>query len=139
MKLNDIFTRGAVAVGPQETLTTVARLMQEHNVGTVVVVEDQRPVGIVTDRDLALALGAKGFSPQTHVEKTMSRHVLAIPEDTGIYAATQYMRECKVRRLPIVDKQDRVVGMVTLDDLLRFLGRELYNLGEGIKHEMEVR
>jgi predicted phosphoribosyltransferase len=52
MKLNDIFTRNVVTAGPEETLAAVALRMQEHNVGTVVVVENQRPVGIVTDRDL---------------------------------------------------------------------------------------
>jgi len=113
--------------------------MQEHNVGTVVIVEDRRPVGIVTDRDLALALGAQGVSVQAQVQKVMTPHVLAIPEDTGIYTATKFMREREVRRLPIVDREDRLVGIVTLDDLLRFLGRELYNLAEGIKHEMEVK
>jgi CBS domain-containing protein len=134
MKLNEIFTRSVVTAGPEETLAAVALRMQEHNVGTVVVVEDRRPVGIVTDRDLALALGA-----QAPVQKVMTQHVLAIPEDTGIYTATKFMREREVRRLPIVDKEDRLVGIVTLDDLLRFLGRELYNLAEGIKHEMEVK
>jgi CBS domain-containing protein len=139
MKLNDIFTRNVVTAAPEETLAAVALQMQEHNVGTVVIVENRRPVGIVTDRDLALALGAQGVSPQAQVQKAMTRHVLAIPEDTGIYTATQFMREREVRRLPIVDREDRLVGIVTLDDLLRFLGRELYNLAEGIKHEMEVR
>jgi CBS domain-containing protein len=113
--------------------------MQEHNVGTVVIVEDRRPVGIITDRDLALALGARDVSPQAQVQKVMTRHVLAIPEDTGIYTATKFMRERGVRRLPVVDGEDRLVGIVTLDDLLHFLGRELYNLAEGIKHEMEVK
>jgi len=69
----------------------------------------------------------------------MTHHVLAIPEDMSIYTATRFMREREVRRLPNVDKEDCLVGLVTLDDLLRFLGRELYNLGEGIKHEMEVK
>jgi predicted transcriptional regulator len=69
----------------------------------------------------------------------MTRHVLAIPEDTSIYAATRFMRERQVRRLPIVDREDHLVGMVTLDDLLRFLGQELHNLAEGIKHEVEVK
>jgi CBS domain-containing protein len=64
VKLNDIFTRAVVTAGPEETLAAVAKKMQEHNVGTVVIVEDRRPVGIVTDRDLALALGARGVSPQ---------------------------------------------------------------------------
>lgn len=139
MKLNEVFTRRVVTAGPEETLAKVALEMQEHNVGTVVVVENQRPVGIVTDRDLALALGAQGVNPQTQVQKVMTRHVLAIPEDTGMYAATKFMREREVRRLPIVDREDRLVGIVTLDDLLRFLGRELYNLAEGIKDEMKVK
>jgi CBS domain-containing protein len=139
MKLNDIFTRTVVTATPEETLATVALRMQEHNIGTVVIVEDRRPVGIVTDRDLALALGAQGISPQAQVQKVMSRHVLAIPEDTGIYTATKFMKEREVRRLPIVDREDRLVGIVTLDDLLRFLGRELYNITEGITHEMEVK
>jgi CBS domain-containing protein len=139
MKLNDIFTRNVVTAGPKDTLAAVATQMQEHNVGTVVIVDNRRPVGIVTDRDLALALGAQGISPQAQVQKVMTHHVLAIPEDTGIYAATKYMREREVRRLPIVDREDRLVGIVSLDDLLRFLARELYNLAEGIKHETEVK
>lgn len=139
MKLNDIFTRNVIIAGPEDTLATVALRMQEHNIGTVVIVENQRPVGIITDRDLALALGARGVSPQAEVQEVMTRHVLAIPEDTGIYTATQFMRKREVRRLPIVDREDRLIGIVTLDDLLRFLGRELYNLAEGIKHETEVR
>jgi CBS domain-containing protein len=139
MKLNDIFTRNLVTATPEETLATVALRMQKPNVGTVVVVEDRRPVGIVTDRDLALALGARGVSPQAQIQKVMTPHVLAIPEDMGIYTATKFMREREVRRLPIVDREDRLVGIVSLDDLLRFLGRELYNLAEGIKHEAEVK
>jgi CBS domain-containing protein len=139
MKLNEIFTRNVVTGRPDETVAAVAFRMQEHNVGTVVIVDNQRPVGIITDRDVALALGAQGLSPQTPVRKVMSQHVLAIPEDMGIYTASRFMRDRQVRRLPVVDREDRVVGMVTLDDLLRFLGRELYNLAEGIKHEMEVK
>jgi len=139
MKLNEIFTRSVVTARPEDTLATIALKMQEHNIGTIVIVKERRPVGIVTDRDLALALGAQGFSPQSQVQKVMTLHVLAIPEDTGVYSATRFMRERKVRRLPIVDREDRLVGIVTLDDLLSFLGQELYNLAEGIKFEMEVK
>jgi CBS domain-containing protein len=139
MKLNDLFTRNVVTGGPEETLAEIAFRMQEHNVGTVVIVDKQRPVGIITDRDLALALGARGVSAQAAVRKVMRQHVLAIPEDMGIYTATRFMRDRQVRRLPIVDREDHVVGIVTLDDLVRFLGRELYNLAEGIKQEMDVK
>jgi CBS domain-containing protein len=139
MKLNEVCTRSVVTARPEETLAAVALRMQEHNVGTVVVVEERRPIGILTGRDLALALGAREVSRQAPVREVMTRHVLAIPEDTGIYTASQFMRERQVRRLPVVDREDRLVGIVTLDDLLRFLGRELYNLAEGIKREMEVK
>jgi CBS domain-containing protein len=139
MKISDMFNRQVITAGPQETLAAVALRMQDHNVGTVAIAEAQRPVGIVTDRDLALALGARGVSPQAPAQTVMTRRVLAIPEDTGIFSATQYIRECGVRRLPIVDREDRLVGIVSLDDLLRVLGRELANLAEGIEHEAEVK
>jgi CBS domain-containing protein len=139
MKLCDLFTRVVITAKPEESLKAVALRMQEHNVGAVVIVQGDRPVGMVTDRDLALALGADGVPPQEQVQKVMKRRVLAIPEDTGVFTATKYMRECQVRRLPIVDREDRLVGIVTLDDLVPCLGGELWNLVEGIKLEMEVK
>ena len=139
MKLNDLFTRNVVTAGPDEALAGVARRTQEHNVGTVVVIEGARPVGIITDRDLALALGARGLSPQAPVREVMTRHVLAVPEDTGVFTATRFIQERKVRRLPVVDREDRLVGLVSLDDLLRWLARELSNLAEGIGPEVQVK
>jgi CBS domain-containing protein len=139
MKLSELFTKGAVTAGPDETLAAVAQRMQQHNVGTVVIVENQRPIGIVTDRDLALALGARSIDRQARVQTVMARRVLAIPDDTGILAATKYIQECAVRRLPVVDREDRVVGIMSLDDLVGLLARELFNLAEGIKHEVEVK
>jgi CBS domain-containing protein len=139
MKLNDLFTRNVVTAGPDEALAGVARRMQDHNVGTVVIVEAGRPVGIITDRDLALALGARGLSPQAPAREVMTRHVLAVPEDTGVFTATRFIQERKVRRLPVVDREDRLVGLVSLDDLLRWLARELSNLAEGIGPEVQVK
>jgi CBS domain-containing protein len=138
MKLNEMFTRSAVTAGPQETVAAVARRMQESNVGAVVIVTNRRPVGMVTDRDLALALGALGVSPQASVQKVMTHHVLAIPEYMGVNTALRFMREPEGLPLPVVDRENRLVGIVTLDDLLRFLGRDLHNLAVGIRHEMEV-
>ena len=139
MKLNDLFTRAVITAGPDEALAGIARRMQEHNVGTVVVVEVGRPVGIITDRDLALALGARGLSPQAPAREVMTRHVLAVPEDTGVFTATRFIQDRKVRRLPVVDREDRLVGLVSLDDLLRWLARELSNLAEGIGPEAQVK
>lgn len=139
MKLSTAFTRGAVTAPPTASLGAVAAQMFRHNVGAVVIEEEMRPVGILTDRDLAEALGFNGHTTDTPVQKAMTRHVLAIPQDTDVFTATQYMRERHVRRLPVVDADDRVVGVVTLDDLLGVLGRELANLAEGIRTEVHVQ
>jgi CBS domain-containing protein len=139
MKLSTTFTRGSITSPPTATLAFVAQLMQSHNVGAVVIVDNLRPLGILTDRDLAMALGAKGMPPSTPAREVMTPHVLAIPDETDFYAATRFMKERGVRRLPIVDRNDQVVGMVTLDDLLGSIGRELGNLAECISNEVRVR
>ena len=69
----------------------------------------------------------------------MTTCVRTVPEGAGIFAATQCMRDGGVRRLPIVDEKGRLTGMVSLDDLMRLLGRELYNLAEGVRHEVKVK
>jgi CBS domain-containing protein len=135
----DTFATILVTAEPTATLSSVALQMREHNVGAVVIVEGQKPVGIVTDRDLALALGAQGAEPEAPVESVMTTPVRTIPDGAGIFAATQCMRDAGVRRLPIVDREGQLVGIVSLDDLMGLLGRELYNLAEGIRHETEVR
>lgn len=136
MRLNDLFTRNVVTATPEESLAALARKMRDHHVGAVVVLEHEHPVGIVTDRDLALTLGAGSARPDSPARDVMTRHVLAIPADTEVFTATRYIRECGVRRLPIVDRDDRVVGLVSLDDLLLRLAGEMFNLSEGIRLSM---
>lgn len=147
MKLSDIVAcvRGGassmkpISAGPTEPLSAVAQRMLEHNVGAVVIVERQKPVGIITDRDLALALGARGVATQAPVKSVMSTPVRTVPEGAGIFAATQCMRDVGVRRLAVVDNDGCLVGIVSMDDLLRLLGGELHNLAEGIHREVAVR
>lgn len=139
MKLSKVFAKKLVTAGLHDSLAAVARNMQKHNVGTVVVVKDRKPWGIITDRDLALAMGAKSVSPKEPVERVMTRVIRVISDDAGIEAATKQMHDHEVRRLPIVDKRNNVVGIVSMDDVLGYLGRELHNLSEGIQHEMQVR
>jgi signal-transduction protein with cAMP-binding, CBS, and nucleotidyltransferase domain len=133
------FVKPVVTAGPQETLAAVGRLMEQHNVGAVVLAEDHRPVGIVTDRDLALHVAARGVPLQTPVARVMSSPVQTVGRDDGVFYTTHSMMESRVRRLPVVDDDGRPVGIVTLDDLLRVLGRELSNLVDGIRSEMEVK
>jgi len=139
IKYVENFFKKVQTAGLSESLASVAHRMEQHNVGAVVIVENQRPVGIVTDRDLALELGARGTTPETPVVKIMTTPVETVARDVGVFGATQAMRELNVRRLVVVDDDGFLCGIVTLDDLLRLLSRELANLTEGIKPEMEVK
>lgn len=139
MKLGLVFTPGVITAPPEAPLGLIGALLGDHNIGAVVIAEDSRPIGIITDRDLALALGAKGHSLHTAAREIMSHPVLAIPDGTDVGIATQYMRDRRVRRLPVVDADDRLLGMVSLDDLLVVLGRELANLADSVRDEVHVR
>jgi CBS domain-containing protein len=133
------FAKKVMTAAPGDSLAAVARTMEEHNVGAVVVTEHHRPVGIVTDRDLALALGVRGSTPQTPVARVMAAPVETIGVADGVFQATQTMRERNVRRLAVVDDAGDLAGVITLDDLLRLLSRDLANLVEGIGPAMQVR
>jgi signal-transduction protein with cAMP-binding, CBS, and nucleotidyltransferase domain len=139
MKSSTFFTKKVFTAGPNDSLAKVAKLMQQHNVGTIVVVEQKRPVGIVTDRDLAMAVCVQKVSLEEHVHNVMTCPVSSMNQDEGIYTATQYMMENAVRRLPVVDSVGQLVGLVSLDDLLLLLSREMNNLAEGITPEVAVK
>jgi signal-transduction protein with cAMP-binding, CBS, and nucleotidyltransferase domain len=138
-KTIETFVKKVVTVLPCESLSSVARAMDQHNVGAVVIAENRKPVGIITDRDLALQLGAHGVSPQTPVVKVMTSPVQTVARDDGVFDTTQAMMELRVRRLPVVDDDGELVGLVTLDDLLRVLSGELSSLVQGVKSEMAVK
>jgi len=133
------FVKRVVTAGPDEPLAGLARRMDEHNVGAVVIVAGHCPVGLVTDRDLALHLGARGTPAHARADQVMSRPVQTVRRDDGAFDTTRQMREAGVRHLPVVDGQGCVVGLVTLDDLLALLVRELANRTAGIAPEMEVK
>lgn len=86
-----------------------------------------------------MAVCAQNVSPEEHVQKVMTCPVSTMNQNEGIYTATQYMMENAVRRLPVVDDVGWLVGLVSLDDLLLLLSREMNNLAEGIKPETAVK
>lgn len=135
MNLGNMFVKEVVSARPQDSLEQVTRLMDEHNVGAVVVVEQDRPVGLVTDRDIALAVCSHGRPKEEHIQNVMTCPISTLKQRDGIYWATQRMMELAVRRLPVVDDTGRLTGLVTLDDLLVLLSRELHNLAEGVRFE----
>ena len=138
MSLSKMLTRQPISLQPHDSLAEAARLMESENVGAIVVTERKRPVGIVTDRDLAFAVCTGGRSPQDEVQTVMTCPVETISGDEGVYNATQKMMELAVRRLPVVNYMGTLIGLVTLDDLLLLLSRELHQLAGGIQAETKA-
>lgn len=120
------FTRKQVAtIAADASARQAAELMRERHVGAIVVTEGERPIGMVTDRDLALRVVAANRDPNVPVAEVVSRKLLALQVTDTIDQALFTMRREGVRRLPILDREGAMVGMVSLDDLLVLLAGEL--------------
>jgi len=134
------FEHGAVVADLSDTAVDVARRMRDRRVGCVVVTRDGHPIGILTDRDLAIRVIADGRDPQrTAVSEIVTYDVTTLPHDATIETALRTMRERGVRRLPIVSGEGKVTGIVTADDLTVLLAQELADLGESIRDNVDTR
>ncbi|MCB9916072.1 MAG: CBS domain-containing protein [Planctomycetes bacterium] len=131
MTIGRICSRVTHLADAHERARDAARRMKQENVGTLVVVDgQQRPIGILTDRDLALRLVAEGHDPaQVTVAEVMTAHPRTAPEDLPIEDALTRMRGFGVRRLPVVDAQGKLVGILSADDVLELVAEELGSIG----------
>ncbi len=124
--LGKICTKPVVTASAQMTVDQAARAMRSRNVGALVVVNAGRPVGMLTDRDVAIEVVAKGLDPDTaRVGDVMHKKPITIREDLGILDAAKVFAKTGVRRLPVVTKSGVLVGVITVDDLIMLLGNEL--------------
>jgi CBS domain-containing protein len=124
--LGKICTRPVVTASAQMTVDEAARVMRSKNVGALVVVNAGRPVGMLTDRDVAIEVVAKGLDPDTaRVGDVMHKKPITIREDLGILDAAKVFAKTGVRRLPVVTRSGVLVGVITVDDLIMLLGNEL--------------
>jgi CBS domain-containing protein len=115
-----------ITVTPETSLRTVANLMEEENVGCVVVAEEEKPVGIVTDRDLALRAFVNQMDPETaRVGEIMTSDPIVLEGGMGLFEAMEFMRGRGVRRMPVVDENGMLRGIITVDDVIRLLVEEL--------------
>lgn len=123
-------------VEPETSAFEAARLMRQHHIGALVVVdakEKSRPVGILTDRDLVIALMAEGLDPELFTAgDLMSVDLILANPEMDAMDAVQLMRQHRLRRLVIVDEAGRLVGIVTMEDILELLTRELASLAAGV-------
>ena len=145
MKLKNICSKDVATVDPKASLRIAAGIMRERHVGALLAVEGSRPVGIVTDRDIVVAvIAVPGARPEgIRVCDVMPRQLVTIRDSDGVFEALQKMAHEGVRRLPVVDGQGGLVGIVTSDDILRALATELASfaaaLQRGADHERAER
>jgi CBS domain-containing protein len=122
-----------VTLAADRSIIDACHLLQEKNVGCLLIEENGKLRGLLTDRDIALKVTAEKRDPQvTKVREVMSTNLTTIPVNRTLHDLTTVMHTYHVRRVPIVDNEDNVLGLVTLDDLLILLGQEMSDLSEGI-------
>ena len=142
MPIGEICNREVVFSYPNHTVREAALLMREYHVGDLVVVEEngkRKPVGIVTDRDIAISIVALGLDPDViTVGDIMGPELVTVRENQGVFETIQQMRLKGVRRLPIVGEEGALVGIVAVDDLVALFADELSELSKVIVREQMV-
>jgi CBS domain-containing protein len=118
MQLKDVMTRNVEVIEPDATLEDAASRMDALDIGPLPVCENDRLIGMITDRDITVRSTALGQDPKTtHVREAMSKDVLYCHEDDDVGEAIRLMETNQVRRLPVLNREDRLVGIISIGDL----------------------
>lgn len=117
MLVNEAMTRDVRVASPTQTIREVAQIMADIDVGVVPIGDNDRLVGMLTDRDIAVRAVAAGKGPDTQVQEIMSNEVLYCYEDDDIEDVAENMADVQVHRLPVVNRDKRLVGIISLADI----------------------
>jgi CBS domain-containing protein len=117
MKVSDCMTRDVRVAAPNQSLRDAASLMAELDVGILPVGDNDRLVGMITDRDIAVRGVACGLGPESTVQEVMTDNVKYCFADQSIEEVSRNMGDIQVRRLPVVDREKRLVGIISLSDI----------------------
>ncbi len=146
MKVKEIITTNPQCISPSASLTEAAQKMRALDVGILPVCEHDRLIGTMTDRDIAVRAVAEGLDPKTvNVRQMMTPGVIYCYEDGTVEEAAQLMEEKQIRRLPVLDADDHLVGIFSLGDLAvrahqrRLAGQVLERVSEPVKPLAEAR
>jgi CBS domain-containing protein len=148
MRLHDICIRNVVSVERRMPINEAARLMRSRHVGALVVVDAGRrgpnPVGIVTDRDIVVEVLAAGLDPASlTVGDIMPVELITATADQEVFEVVEQMQHHGVRRMPVVDNEGVLFGIIAVDDLLDFLAMHFTSLTKAIaterRHELAAR
>jgi CBS domain-containing protein len=142
MKTLDICNKQVISVLANAPLVEVAKLMRKNHIGAVVVVDGQdsrKPLGIVTDRDIVVEVVASGLDARAlKASEIMSDSLATTAADDDVSWSLKIMRDHGVRRLPVVDGRGAMVGIVALDDLLKFYSSTLNDVAQALGTERVV-
>jgi CBS domain-containing protein len=121
MKVKEAMHKGVDWVGPDTPIAEIAKLMRARDIGSIPIGANDKLIGMVTDRDIVCkGLAGNGFDPRkTTARQVMSEGIHCCSEDDDLAKAVKHMEELKIRRLPVIDKTKRMVGMLSLGDLSR--------------------
>lgn len=133
MPVGNLGPEDVVTTDPDAQVADVVDDLESENVGAVVVVHDDEPVGIVTDRDVALAVDEGQNVAQEPVETVMAEDPVTIREDEPALEISRTIDEHNVRRIPTVDENGELTGIVTLDDLVATIGEQLEHTADTIE------
>ena len=119
MKISEVMTRDVETVQPDQTAQEAASFMLRADAGSIPVAEGDRLIGMITDRDIAVRGVAQGHGPDTPVRELMTSGLVCARIDDDVEEVANRMSEAQVRRLPVIDESERLVGIVSLGDLSR--------------------
>jgi CBS domain-containing protein len=119
MKVSDVMTRDVQTVRPDATVQEAASFMLREDAGSMPVSEDHRLIGMITDRDIAVRGVAKGYGPDTPVRELMTDEIICAHENDDVEEVASKMSSAQVRRMPVIDENERLCGIVSLGDLAR--------------------
>jgi CBS domain-containing protein len=140
MPIEKLIQRPLRTLPPDANCVEAAALLRDANVGAIVVEEGGRPLGVVTDRDIAVRVVAQGLEPgKTKVRDVMSGHPVYLSGERSLDQLIAAMRDLAIRRVPIVDADGKLKGLVSLDDLLVLLADQLGSLAHAIRSEIQPR
>jgi len=134
MPIGDFCTKRVVTAREDDSVVEAARLMKKENIGAVVVVDRKNvPVGMITDRDIAVKVIAEGKRPEaTSLKDAMSGDVVVLSKERGIFETIKTMCDQGVRRVPVVDGEGQLFGIISLDDLLIVFGEEMASMAGAV-------
>jgi CBS domain-containing protein len=127
MKVSEVMTREVQTIRPDQPVQEAASFMLSTDAGSIPVTEGDRLIGMITDRDIAVRGVAKGYGPETPVRELMTGDIICARIDDNIEDVATKMSEARVRRLPVIDSEEKLCGIVSLGDLSREADDETAN------------